>query len=91
MIKLEKIRRLFRDASQFAEEAYNAPFRAAVARARREQDDLFMLLVFSEMMGVPNPASYYTLELQPIMLEKFHDWHKRMGMPHSPLDQFKCC
>jgi hypothetical protein len=24
-----------------------------------------MLLVFSEMMGVPNPASYYTLELQP--------------------------
>ncbi len=23
-----------------------------------------MLLVFSEMMGVPNPAAYYTLELQ---------------------------
>ncbi|QSX34945.1 DNA helicase [Shewanella avicenniae] len=90
-MQLEKIRRLIRDVSQMAEEAYNAPFRAAVARARREQDDLFMLLIFSEMMGVPNPASYYTLELQPIMLEKFHDWHKRMGMPHSPLDQFKCC
>ncbi len=50
-----------------------------------------MLLIFSEMMGVPNPASYYTLELQPLMLEKFHDWHLRMGMPHSPLDQFRCC
>ena len=24
-----------------------------------------MLLVFSEMMGIPNPATYYTLELQP--------------------------
>ena len=48
-------------------------------------------LVFSEMMGVPNPAAYYTLELQPLMLERFHEWHKRMGMEHSPLDHFRCC
>ena len=59
--------------------------------AKREQDDLFMLLIFSEMMGVPNPASYYTLELQPLLLERFHDWHLRMGMEHSPLDNIKCC
>ncbi|AYV13287.1 cory-CC-star protein [Shewanella algae] len=90
-MKLAKIKALVKDLSYLAEEAYNAPFRSAVARARREQDDLFMLLTFSEMMGVPNPASYYTLELQPLMLEKFHDWHLRMGMPHSPLDQFRCC
>ncbi|PST66908.1 cory-CC-star protein [Shewanella algae] len=90
-MKLAKINALVKDLSYLAEEAYNAPFRSAVARARREQDDLFMLLIFSEMMGVPNPASYYTLELQPLMLEKFHDWHLRMGMPHSPLDQFRCC
>ena len=50
-----------------------------------------MLLVFSEMMGVPNPAAYYTLELQPLLLERFHDWHRRMGMEHSPLDHFRCC
>ncbi|GAB1064575.1 MAG: hypothetical protein SAqMacA_23900 [Shewanella algae] len=90
-MKLAKIKALVKDLSHLAEEAYNAPFRSAVARARREQDDLFMLLIFSEMMGVPNPASYYTLELQPLMLEKFHDWHLRMGMPLSPLDQFRCC
>lgn len=90
-MKLAKIKALVKDLSYLAEEAYNAPFRSAVARARREQDDLFMLLIFSEMMGVPNPASHYTLELQPLMLEKFHDWHLRMGMPHSPLDQFRCC
>ncbi|MCC5854725.1 MAG: DNA helicase [Idiomarina sp.] len=78
-------------ANAFVEEVYNAPYRSAIARARREQDDLFMLLVFSEMMGVPNPASYYTLELQPLMLERFHDWHQRMGMERSPLDHFRCC
>ncbi len=90
-MNLKQLKAKLRRVSYYAEEAYNAPYRAAVARAKRDQDDVFMLLVFSEMMGVPNPASYYTLELQPLLLERFHDWHKRMGMPHSPLDNFKCC
>ncbi|EKO3606360.1 hypothetical protein P0F15_000386 [Vibrio metschnikovii] len=90
-MKLSKIRACFKLANHYAEEIYNAPYRSAIARAKREQDDLFMLLIFSEMMGVPNPASYYTLELQPLLIERFHDWHLRMGMAHSPLDQFRCC
>jgi hypothetical protein len=72
-------------------EFYAAPYRGAVARARREEDDVFLLLVFSEMMGIPNPASYYTLELQPLLYERFHAWHQRMGMDHSPLEWFRCC
>jgi hypothetical protein len=72
-------------------EFYDAPHRGALARARREEDDLFMLLVFSEMMGVPNPASYHTLELLPLLYEEFHDWHQRMGMDRSPLDHIRCC
>ncbi len=75
----------------WASEFYNAPYRSTAARAKREQDDLFMLLIFSEMMGVPNPVTYYTLELQPILMERFHEWHTRMGMEHSPLDEFRCC
>jgi hypothetical protein len=66
------------------EEFYVSPYRGALARARREEDDLFMLFVFAELMGVPNPAAYYTLELQ-------HEWHQRQGMDHSPLDGFRCC
>ena len=50
-----------------------------------------MLFVFAELMGVPNPASYYTLELQPVLLERFHEWHQRQGLDHSPLDGFRCC
>jgi hypothetical protein len=72
-------------------EFYDAPHRGALARARREEDDLFMLLVFSEMMGVPNPASYHTLELLPLLYEEFHEWHLRMGMERSPLDHIRCC
>ena len=80
-----------RTANTLLSEFYVSPYRGAVARARRDQDDLFMLLVYSDLMGVPNPASYYTLELQPILMERFHEWHTRMGIEHSPLDGLKCC
>lgn len=80
-----------RTASTLLSEFYVSPYRGVVARARRDQDDLFMLLVYSDLMGVPNPASYYTLELQPILMERFHEWHTRMGIEHSPLDGLKCC
>ena len=51
------IKRWFRRLAYLASEAYNAPYRGMVARAKRDQDDLFMLLIFSEMMGIPNPAT----------------------------------
>ena len=53
------------------EEFYFSPYRGALARARRDEDDVFMLLVYAELMGIPNPATYYTLELQPFLLERF--------------------
>ena len=90
-MKWAEIKKKLRWWAFLGSEAYNAPYRGAVARAKRDQDDVFMLLIFSEMMGVPNPATYYTLELQPILLERFHEWHMRMGMEHSPLDDFRCC
>lgn len=89
--KLERLRAWLSQARYFAEEAYSVRYRTTLARARRDEEDLFMLLVFAEMMGVPNPATYYTLELQPLLLERFHDWHRRMGMERSPLDSFRCC
>ena len=85
------LRRLFRGISQFYEETYQAPYRRIERRARRRQEDLFRLMVLSESLGVPNPVSFYTLELVPFMLEDFHEWHRRMGMEHSPLEGFRCC
>src|SRR5690625_6608398 len=84
----EKFKTFSKKANELSTQFYYAPYRAAIARAKREEDDLFMLLVFAEMMGMPNPASWYTLELQPILLERFHEWHTRMGMERSPLFHF---
>ncbi len=72
-------------------EYYVAPYRRTFARAQRDEEDLFMLLVFAETLGVPNPAAFYTMELLPVVYERFHEWHKRMGMERSPLDHVHCC
>jgi hypothetical protein len=88
---LGRLRRRLNSAGHLVNEFYTRSYRGTIARARRDEDDLFMLFVYSELLGVPNPASYYTLELQPVLLERFHDWHVRMGMEHSPLDGCRCC
>jgi hypothetical protein len=54
-------------------------------------NDLFMLLCYLELMGVPNPAAFYLLDLYPLLLEEFHLWHRRMGFDHSPVGSLPCC
>ena len=45
-MNIQSVRRWFSRASDLANEFYNAPYRSAIARAKRDEDDLFMLLVF---------------------------------------------
>ncbi len=54
-------------------------------------NDLFMLMAYMEMVGLPNPAAYYLLDLYPCLIEEFHLWHRRMGFDRSPLATFSCC
>lgn len=84
---MEKMKR----AIALYDEILKQPHRTELAREMRDEEDLFMLLCFSEMLGLPNPAFYYTLELYPMIIGKFHDWHLRMGMEKSPLDGIRCC
>lgn len=84
---LEQIKKFI----QFYEDVIRLPHQGEIARELRAEDDLFLLLLYSEMIGIPNPIYYYTLELYPYMLESFHEWHLRMGMEKSPLAGFRCC
>jgi len=56
-----------------------------------ELNDLFMLLCFMELVGLPNPATIYLMEIYPYVLEEFHLWHRRMGMDSSALGSLPCC
>lgn len=85
---LQRVRQIEAGLREF----YVAPYRRTFARARRDEEDLFMMLVLSEALGVPNPASGTTLELLPEMLDRMHDWHVRMGMDRSPFEEhLRCC
>ena len=61
------------------EEYYASSYRGVLTKEEREIDDFFMIITFSEMMGIPNPYELYTLELLPELMPKFHAWHQKMG------------
>jgi len=60
-------------------------------RQAGELNDLFLLLCYMEVVGLPNPATLYLLEVYPYLLDQFHHWHRRMGMDRSPLGTLPCC
>ena len=72
-------------------EFYVGPYRQMLLRERRTEDDLFMIVVLGEALGVPDPAAYYSAELLPAVWDDFHAWHRRIGIPDSPLDHVACC
>lgn len=72
-------------------EFYIGPYRQTLKREQTAEDDFFSVVVLGEALGVPDPAAYYTAELMPAIWGNFHDWHRRMGLPRSPLDHIACC
>ncbi len=87
----ERIRRGLRSFRNLYEALYIAPYRAQIHREYARQQDLFLLLTTSEMLGVPNPVEFYTLELLPEVMEQFHAWHLRIGLEQAPEGGFRCC
>jgi len=85
------IRGTLRKLRDLYEALYMAPYRSQIHREYVRQHDLFMLLTASDLLGVPNPVEFYTLELLPEVMEEFHAWHKRMGMERAPEGGFRCC
>lgn len=86
-----RLRRGWQELGATLHEFYAAPYRRTFARARRDQDDLFTMMVMSEALGVPTPTGLLSLELLPAIYEDFHDWHRRAGMDRSPLEGIGCC
>lgn len=91
LTRWERWRRNWQTFSRDLAEFYHAPYRRTMARAARDEDDLFMLIVLGEALGLPNPLAYETVELYPLLLEDVHKWHLRAGFERSPFDQFGCC
>jgi len=85
------LRRALRQAREIYEGLYIAPYRASIHREYLRQHDSFLLLGYSDLLGVPNPAQFYMLELYPALVDQFHEWHLRLGLEHPPEGGFRCC
>ena len=86
-----KVRRRLRAAREIYEGIFFAPYHHQLYREYRDRRDLFLMMSFADLTGVPNPVSFYTLELYPELIEQFHEWHLRMGLEHGPEGGFRCC
>lgn len=47
-------------------------------RMRNEQERLFTLIVYGDLLGVPVLPPYYTLRLLPYMVPTFESWRRSM-------------
>lgn len=86
-----EISRKLRAAREIYEGIYIAPYRSAINRAHLQQRDMLYLMASADLLGLPNPVAFYTLELYPELIESFHAWHLRLGMAESPDGGFRCC
>jgi len=83
---------LFRKAmGEFFHGAAFGRYEYELRRQTSELNDLFLLLCYMEATGLPNPATLYLLDVYPYLLDQFHQWHRRMGIPHSPIGSLPCC
>jgi len=86
-----RIRDAWRAFRDMYDALYMAPYRSQIHREYARQRDLFLLLTTSDLLGVPNPVEFYTLELLPEVMEQFHEWHRRIGLEQPPDGGFRCC
>ena len=76
---------------EFLHGATMGRYESELRRQTAELNDLFLLLCYMEIVGLPNPATLYLLDIYPYLLDQFHLWHRRMGIEHSPIGSLPCC
>lgn len=87
----QRVRRRALAGLSIYEELYTAPYRSQIRRELRNERDMLFLIACTDVLGIPNPVAFYTLELYPEVLDQWHEWHQRLGMPSAPDGGFRCC
>ena len=79
---MEKLKSALRKTWEFIVLFHHGAFvdrRMAVVRKEAfDINDNLMLLLFGDFLGVPNPMSYYMLELLPYVANDLETWERRM-------------
>ena len=57
-------------------------------KARHEEERLFMLIVYGDLLGVPILPPYYTLRLLPFLVPTYENWRRSMLRERDFTDLF---
>ncbi|MFA9422434.1 MAG: hypothetical protein ACERLG_02580 [Sedimentibacter sp.] len=69
---LDNFKLFFQGATDFNRKSQSL----LLKESHNEMDD-FILLCFGDMLGIPIPTSYYSLELLPLIAEDLEGWQTR--------------
>lgn len=69
----DTIRGVLKGSFDFSERAV-----AVLRKEAFEENDAFLLLCFADLIGIPVPTSYYSIELLPYLAEELEGWEKRI-------------
>jgi len=75
----KKIERIKENIKMFLRAAFDMNDKASSRIRKEAMDELdnFMLLCYGDLLGLPIPTSYYTLEILPYIAEELEGWERR--------------
>lgn len=75
-----KLKSFFSDLKLFLQTVFNFKDKATsmIKKEAADEVDNFMLLCFPDLIGLPSPTTYYSLELLPYLAEDLNSWETRI-------------
>jgi len=76
----EKLKDILDFIKEFIKSAFSPKYnstRVIQVEANEKMDD-FIILCFGELLGLPLPSSYYSIELFPYLVQDIASWESRM-------------
>lgn len=80
-MKNKELSKIFHDFKLFLNAAFdfNRKSRSLLNSEAYDEMDNFMLICFADILGLPIPTTYYTLELLPYLADDMKRWQNRMA------------
>lgn len=80
ILKKEKIKEFINNFKLFFQGVtdFNRKSKALLVKEAHDEMDDFILLCFGDLLGIPIPTTYYSLELLPLIAEELDGWQNRM-------------
>jgi len=75
-----KTREFLENMKLFIKAAFDMGERSTAIIKKDAMDELdnFMLLCYGDLLGIPIPTTYYTLEILPYIAEDLEGWERRV-------------